>query len=185
MKLSSAHKAQLAKITRVTLAGAMVVSSLGISIAAPAQAQLTSVSVALNDTRPSETAVTYTITFTPAASELTAIEQVDVKFCTQAGTWSDTCTAPTGMAFDTTGVTVSGFGNGSGGAQTVSGSNASNVVTVDLTAAVGPETAVPHIMTFPNFDNSSQEQTHYARIRTYSDGGITPLDNGAGVNVIV
>ena len=182
MKLSSAHKAQLAKVTRVTLASAMVVGSVSSAFVAPAHAQLTDITVALSTSRPSTTA-THTITFQPASGTLTAIGKIDIKWCQEAGSFTDTCTLPTGANIDTTSATVTGFA-GSAGSTTGTWSTSSPTATFTITTPA-TETDIDHIITLPTMANGSAGGTKYVRIRTYQSDLTTVIDNGGATYAIV
>jgi hypothetical protein len=185
MKLSSAHKAQLAKIGRVTLAGAMVVGSVAgtAPVSSVSAGALTSISVALSDSRPNTTA-THTVSFKLPSGSTTAINQVDVKWCNTAGTFEDACTAPAGFNLITTSASAAGFKANSGattGTFSVSGNVASFVVTTP--AAEDPTMA--HTLVFPGLTNGSSTGTKYLRVRTYSDLGSAALDTGGATYAII
>ncbi len=187
MKLSTVHKQRLAKLGRVTLAGAMVVSSLSVSVVAPAQAaQLAQNSTTISDSGTSAV-TTYVISFQPPSSSLTTlIDQVDVKFCAEAGNWADTCNAPAGFNLDaglSTGNTSisSTFGAGGGTAgtlNTVTRDSASSMH-ITITAGTGTaETAVAHTITMTNVvTNPSGAATYYTRVKTSTD---VPADIDVG-----
>lgn len=132
----------------------------------------TSRSVTVSDSRASGTAVTYSYAFTTTAT--TSIKQIDFKFCTQAGAWGDTCTAPTGLS--TAGATRSSD-NIAGTTRTDSQPGANSFRTVVTTPASQATQAVTFViagMTNPSTTNT----TFYARIITYSDTGTTEIDSG-------
>lgn len=132
----------------------------------------TSRSVTISDSRASATSVSYAYAFTTTAT--TSIKQIDFKFCTQAGAWSDTCTAPTGLS--TSGTTRSSD-NLAGSGRTDSQPAANSFRTVVTTPSTQSTQAVTFTiagMTNPSTTNT----TFYARIITWSDTGSTEIDSG-------
>lgn len=194
MHISSAHKERLGKIARVATASAMVVSSLGIAVTSTAQAaRMTETFMTLSDTRPDQTS-TYTLSFKPTST--TAIKQVNIKICGQAGNYADTCDDPTsggdggtsGASFSAAGTTLTGFGGGSGpdnavgGGTTVSG----NVFNIIVNAPGANESAsTAHTIAMTGQTNASQQQSYYARIVTYSDTGTTSIDTAQTAYALV
>jgi hypothetical protein len=183
MQLSTAYKQRLAKVGRIATAGALLASTIPAAVATPANAQLTSFSVTVSNTTPSATS-THTITFTPPGTTLTAINQVDWKWCTDAGTYTDTCTAPNGFNFSTTSATAAGFAGNAGattGTFTAPTANTGRFVVTTPAA----ETAIAHTLVLPSVTNGSATGTRYLRLRTFSDTGSTTIDNGTGTYVVV
>ena len=190
MKLSSAHKAQLAKVARVATAGAMVVSSVSAVFVAPVQgAALTANRTLVSDSRLSTgggSNVTYTIEFTPSVST-TAIAEVQVEFCTTANDFGVSCTAPTGMSVPASlaGATATGFAGGGATAGTFTQTAANAFSFVPTTP--GAETAIEHELLLTNLiGNASVAGTYYTRVKTFSDTpGTVAIDQGISAFAIV
>ncbi|MBI1863166.1 hypothetical protein HYS00_03530 [Candidatus Microgenomates bacterium] len=135
--------------------------------------------VTISDSRASGTSVSYAYAFTTTAT--TSIKQIDFKFCTQAGAWADTCTAPTGL--DTTGASRSAD-NLAGTGRTDSSPAANTWRTVVTTPSTQSTQAVTYTiagMTNPSTTNT----TFYARIITWSDTGSTEIDSGTAAFAIL
>lgn len=129
-------------------------------------------SVTVSDSRASGSSVTYSYAFTTTVT--TSIKQIDFKFCTQAGAWADTCTAPTGLS--TSGATRSSDNlAGSGRTDSQPGANSfRTVVTTPSTQSTQAVTFVIAGMTNPSTTNT----TFFARVITWSDTGTTEIDSG-------
>jgi hypothetical protein len=128
--------------------------------------------VTISDSRASGSSVVYDFAFTVV--QTTAIKQIDFKFCTQAGAFTDTCTAPTGFSA-TSG--VRGSDNITGTGRTDSSPAANSFRSVITTPATQSPTAVTYSLntiTNPSTTNTS----FYVRIITYSDTGTTEIDSG-------
>lgn len=128
--------------------------------------------VTISDSRAAATGVTYDYAFTVANT--TAIKQIDFKFCTQAGVWTDTCTAPTGL--DASSATRSSD-NITGTGRTDSSPAANSFRTVITSAS----TQSPSAVTFSiagMVNPSTTNTTFYARVITWSDTGTTEIDEG-------
>ncbi len=135
--------------------------------------------ITISDSRAEATSVTYDYAFTTTLT--TSIKQIDFKFCTQAGAWADTCTAPTGLS--TAGATRSSD-NIAGTGRTDSQPGANSFRTVITTPASQATQAVTFSiagMTNPSTTNT----TFYARIITYSDTGTTEIDSGTAAFAIL
>lgn len=128
--------------------------------------------VTISDSRASATGVTYDFAFTTSAT--TAIKQIDIKFCTQAGAWGDTCTAPTSLS---TSSSSRGSDNLAGTGRTDTQPAANSFRTVVTT----PSTQSTQAVTFSisgMVNPSTTNTTFYARVITYSDTGTTEIDSG-------
>lgn len=128
--------------------------------------------ITISDSRASQTGVTYDLAFTTSVT--TSIKQIDIKFCTQAGAWADTCTAPTGL---TTASATRGSDNIAGTGRTDSQPAANSFRTVITT----PSTQSTQAVTFSiaSMQNPSTTNTSFfARVITYSDTGTTEIDSG-------
>lgn len=128
-------------------------------------------SVTISDSRAGATAVGYN--FLATASANTAIKQINIKFCTQAGAFADTCTAPTG--FDAASATR--------GSDNISGTGRSDTPATNTfqTVITTPSTQSPLAIQFnlAGITNpTTVNTTFYARIKTYSDTGTTTIDDG-------
>jgi hypothetical protein len=129
-------------------------------------------SVTITDSRAAATAVTYAYAFTTTVT--TSIKQIDFKFCTQAGAWADTCTAPTGL---TTSSATRDSDNIAGSGRTDSQPAANSFRTVITT----PSTQSTQAVTFNiggMVNPSTTNTSFYARIITWSDTGTTEIDSG-------
>lgn len=128
--------------------------------------------VTISDSRAGQTGVTYDYAFTTTLT--TSIKQIDFKFCTQAGLWTDTCTAPTGF---TAASGVRGSDNIAGTGRTDSSPAANSFRTVITTPSTQSTQAVTYSLstiTNPTTTNT----TFFARIITWSDSGVTEIDEG-------
>lgn len=132
----------------------------------------TSRSITISDSRAAGTSVSYAYAFTTTVT--TSIKQIDFKFCTQAGAWGDTCTAPTGL---TTSGSSRSADNIAGSGRTDSQPATNSFRTVITTPSTQSTQAVTFTiagMTNPSTTNT----TFYARVITYSDTGTTEIDSG-------
>ncbi len=128
--------------------------------------------VTISDSRSGQTSVTYDFAFTTTLT--TSIKQIDFKFCTQAGAFTDTCTAPTGFSA-TSG--VRGSDNIAGTGRTDSSPAANqfrSVITTPATQSTQAVTYSLNTITNPTTTNTS----FFARVITYSDTGTTEIDSG-------
>lgn len=128
--------------------------------------------VTISDSRAGNTSTTYDFAFTTTVT--TSIKQIDFKFCTQAGAWTDTCTAPTGF---TAASGARGSDNIAGTGRTDSSPAANQFRTVITTPATQSTQAVTYSLntiTNPTTTNTS----FFARIITWSDTGTTEIDSG-------
>ncbi len=168
----------LAVITAFMVIGASVLYNKNFLSVANA-GTFTSRSVTITDSRASATAVTYAYAFTTTAT--TSIKQIDFKFCTQAGAWGDTCTAPTGLS---TSSTTRDADNLAGTGRTDSQPAANSFRTVVTT----PSTQSTQAVTFSiggMVNPSTTNATVFARIITYSDTGTTEIDSGEAALAIL
>ncbi len=118
-------------------------------------------------------AVTYYNTYFTVANT-TAIKQIDFKFCTQAGTWTDTCTAPTGFS-DSSAVRAADNITGTG--RTDSQPAANQFRTVITTPTTQSPSTVSYQLTGVT-NQSTTNATMYVRVITWSDTGTTQIDYG-------
>lgn len=128
--------------------------------------------VTISDSRAGQTANTYDFAFTASIS--TAIKQVDIKFCNEAGAFTDTCTAPSGFVVTATSRVSD---NITGTTRTDSAPAANQFRTVVTTPATQSPLAITislNTITNPTTPNT----TYFARIITYSDTGTTTIDSG-------
>lgn len=126
----------------------------------------------ISDSRAAQTAVTYDFAFT--ASATTSIKQIDIKFCTQAGAWADTCTAPTGL---TTASATRSADNIAGTTRTDSQPGANSYRSVVTTPATQSTQAITYSLT-GMVNPSTTNTSFFARVITYSDTGTTEIDSG-------
>ncbi len=168
------------KLKKFLTTGA-VVGSVLLGLAGPASAaNLSGVSVSLSDSRPAQTAVTYTIGFTPQTT--TNVGCVDLLFrTTPTGS-----TAPAGMVTQS-GVTLSGTtGLGAGGTWAkVSGTDGdfriSNATAQALTAGAAATITIAGVTNPTNPQTTPADGSYYVRITTYSaDTCSTTVDTGTG-----
>ncbi len=123
--------------------------------------------ITINNSQAGATGVTYELRYTATAS--TGIQRLTIQFCTTA---SGTCTTPTGMT--TTGATrtVSNV-SGTSPADTF---GVNGTLRTDWTAATQSPLGV--IYTVSGITNPSTiNTTFYARVTSYSDAGVTAIDN--------
>ena len=132
----------------------------------------TSRSVTITDSRAAATSVTYAYAFTTTVT--TSIKQIDFKFCTQAGAWADTCTAPTDL---TTASTTRASDNIAGTGRTDSQPAANSFRTVITTPASQATQAVTFSIA-GMVNPSTTNTTFFARVITYSDTGTSEIDSG-------
>lgn len=145
-------------------------------------AQLTARKVTLSNSAVGTVAagqgVTYTFNFTPAAS--TAVQSMNIDFCTTASGTCDPAAAsgvPAGLS--TTGAALSGTPTGLGTGGTWTGTFTTNgrlrIANASSTGSAGAATVAFSGITNPSAVNTS----FYMRITTYSDASFsTPIDNG-------
>lgn len=134
--------------------------------------------VTISDSRASATA-TYDYAFT--ATTTTNIKQIDLKFCTQAGAWADTCTAPTGLS---TSGSSRASDNIAGTGRTDSQPGANSFRTVITTPASQATQAIT--FSIASITNpSTTNTTFFARFITWSDTGSTEIDSGEATFAIL
>jgi len=138
----------------------------------PSQAHAGSLSqakVVINNNQASATGVIYSLYYTTSAT--TAIKQVNVLYCT---TPSGSCTSP-GGTFSTGSPTLASDNIAGTGRATTGSTTNSTVLLVTSPATQSTQTVS---MTYTGFTNPTTANTsYYARITTYSDAGITPIDS--------
>jgi len=161
-----------ALVAAFVIAGVTIVQAVPVSAA-----QLTSRSVTVSSSAPSETGVTYTFNFDTA--DTTPVQSVNIDFCTTA---SGTCTpAGTGVpsGLTTTGAAISGTPSGLG-----TGGSWTGVFTTNgrlrISNASSAGTAGTASVAFSGITNpSTANSTYYMRVTTYSDAAYTtPIDTG-------
>lgn len=170
------------KNTRVAIAiGLIVVAGLigpfGTKIIGEVFAgNLSSSKLTISDSRAAATAVTYDFAFTTAVT--TSIKQVTIVLCT---TPSGACTTPSGIV--TTGATrASDNLAGTGRTDTLAANG--TITAVVTTPATQSTQAVT--MSYTGITNQSTPNTSFfARITTYSDTGVTPIDTGVSAAAIL
>lgn len=131
----------------------------------------TDANVKVNNSQAAATGVSYNFRFSATAT--TAIEQVNIKFCTTPGAYADACTAPTGMV--TTGAalandTIAGTGR-------VNDFTTNGTLETDITTAASQATAAMEYNVTGITNPSAVNTSFYARIITYSDAGTTEIDS--------
>lgn len=132
---------------------------------------LTQAKVQIGNSQASAT-TSYNFYFTVANT--TSIKQIDIKFCTQAGAWADTCTAPTGFS-DSSATRVAD--NISGTGRTDSQPAANQFRTVITTPSTQSPTTVSYQLTGVT-NPSTTNTSFFARVITWSDTGSTEIDYG-------
>lgn len=157
------------------LAIALLVPMLSPFFAGKAEAgALTNAKLQINNSQSGATSVTYGFFFTASAS--TAIKQIGIKICTQAGAWGDTCTGPTGFS---PGSPTLASDNISGTGRTVSDPNSSGERFRVVVTSATTQSPLGVFLNFTGVTNSSTTNTtFFARIRTFSDTGTTEIDYG-------
>jgi hypothetical protein len=156
---------------------AVFLSPLGLNlIGSIFAAPLTVTRLTISDSRASGTAVTYDFAYTTAVT--TAIKQVTILLCT---TPSGACTVPTGIT--TTGAArASDNLSGTGRTDTLAvNGTLTTVVTTALTQSPQAVTMSYTGITNPSTNNTS----FFARITTFSDTGVTTIDNGVAAAAIL
>jgi hypothetical protein len=118
-------------------------------------AQVTTRSITMSSTKPSDTSVSYKVAFTAVS----AADAFLVDFCQESPLVGDTCTAPTGMV-------VTGAASTTSGVTAVSGTGHQILVTVPITAAGNVSVDITGIT------NPSSTGTFYARILTFATANV-------------
>lgn len=135
---------------------------------------ISSAKLQIDNSQSGATSVTYGFFFTASAS--TAIKQIGIKICTQAGAWGDTCTDPTGFS---PGSPTLASDNISGTGRTVSDPNTSGERFRVVVTTPSTQSPLGVFLNFTGVTNSSTTNTtFFARVRTYSDTGTTEIDYG-------
>ncbi|MDX2776457.1 hypothetical protein PV379_03765 [Streptomyces caniscabiei] len=122
--------------------------------------------------------VTYTFTFTPAAT--TAVQSMNIDFCTTAsGACDPSASSGVPAGLTTTGAAISGTPTGLGTGGTWTGTFTTNgrlrIANASSTGTAGAATVAFSGITNPSAVNTS----FYMRITTYSDSSFTtPIDTG-------
>lgn len=130
----------------------------------------TNAKLLINNSQSGATGVSYNFRFT--ATVTTSIKQINVAFCTQAGSsFSDTCTAPTGMNASSA-TRVNDNIAGTGRTDTTGANTLQTVITTPAAQATQAMIYDWTGITNPTTTNT----TFYARIITYSDTGSTTID---------
>jgi hypothetical protein len=127
-------------------------------------------SVQISDSRASHTSTNYNYGFTVTTT--TSIKQINIKFCTEQGAFTDTCTPPAG--FSASSATRASDNIAGTGRTDTPGAN--TFQTVITTPAAQSTTAVTfNLSTITN--PSTTNTTYYTRVITYSDTGTTEIDH--------
>jgi hypothetical protein len=168
------------KIASIVLTLILVVVSLAAFFSQPVSAGVMAPSkITIDKSQAGATNVTYT--FNQTLSTGTAIDHIDIYFCTEQAA-SGTCTAPTGM---NTGTPTLGTNNITGTSITeskISGGNNTIKVTIGSPATQDPLTLS---MAFTGITNTSTANSSvYARIKTYSDAS-TVIDTGSAAIAVL
>ena len=167
-RLNRTRKSVIASFTVFIL---LAVSLLPFFLPSKVQAgTFTSAKVTISDSRAALTGVTYDFAFTTTVTS--SIKQIDIKFCTQTGQFTDTCTAPTG--FSVSGATrTSDNIAGTGRTDSQPGANQfRSVITTPASQATQAVTFSLGTVTNP----STADTSFFPRIITYSDTGTTVID---------
>lgn len=127
--------------------------------------------VTISNSQASATSVTYDFAFTTSVT--TAIKQINFKFCTEVGQFTETCTAPTGFTAASATRDSDNIA-GTGRTDTPVAGTFQTVVTTPATQSTQAVTFVIAGVTNP----STADTSFYVRFRTYSDAGTTMIDNG-------
>ncbi len=135
---------------------------------------LSPIKLQINNSQAGATGVTYGFFWTTAVT--TSIKQIDIKICTTAGSFTDSCTVPTGFS---PGTPTLASDNIAGTGRTVSDPDTSGIrfrVVVTTPATQATQTMQ---LTFTGVTNSTTTNTtFFARARTFSDTGTTEIDSG-------
>lgn len=135
---------------------------------------LTNAKLQINNSQSGASSVTYSFFFT--ASATTAIEQIGIKVCTEAGGWDDTCTVPTGFS---PGSPTLASDNIAGSGRTVTDPNSSGERFRIVVGTPATQSTQAMFLNFTGVTNSSTaDATFFARIKTFSDAGTTEIDFG-------
>lgn len=157
------NKLNSRRIIGIVLILVLLISPLAYKVALVHAAQLTSASLALSDSRPSQASTVYTVTYTPATT--TAIKTIDYIFCTTA---SGSCTTPT---ITTTAGTQGSYSGLSGtGATSVFTTNGTITTTVGTPAA---QALSPVSVAFSSITNPTTAGTFFLRITTKDASAVT------------
>ena len=138
-----------------------------------ANASLNTVYVGLSSQVTNASSLTYTFHMKPSVTQ--AIKQVNIKFCTNAGTVSAACTALTTLSFAlpaSGSVTFGGFGSNT----LTSATGTTNVESAVITTPASETTTTDHTVAIAAITNPNAYGVYYARIQTYSDAGTTVID---------
>lgn len=161
------------KTVRSVIAGALVlfiVTSSALRMATLQAGTFTDASLTISDSRAGNVATNYDFAFTTTAT--TAINQVDITFCTTA---TGACTAPTGM--DVGASPVLDSDNLAGTGRTTTNPTDNNTIRVVVTSPASQSTQAV-TMNFTGITNPTEaNSTFYARVVTYSDTGSTEIDS--------
>jgi hypothetical protein len=126
--------------------------------------------VTISDSRAAAGSVSYDFSLTATSSA--AIKQIDINFCT---TSSGSCTAPPGFNTGTPNLVSDTI---SGTDRTVSKiADADNTIRVVVTDMAEQQSPTDFVMNFNGITNPTNAGSIYARINSYSDEGITLIDN--------
>jgi len=163
---------KLGKYISVILVALLLFSTFTVDYA---HASLNTVSATVSNQVSAATGVTYTFSMKPSVT--TAIKQINLKFCTQAGTYSSTCTALTTAGFAlpaSNNVVLTGFGSNT----LSSATGSTNVESAVITTPASETTATNHTIAISGITNPTYTtpQAFYVRIQTYSDTGTTLID---------
>ena len=129
---------------------------------AEASGQLVTRSLAISDSTPSKTSVSYSFTFTPSSTA--AIGSIAFEFCSQDPLQSNTCTKPTGMTTTSAGLQAGQTGNT--GFTLVNTTDGYPYLTRASSAAV--VTASNYVLTTIINPSTAGNTTWYLRIMTFT-----------------
>jgi len=132
---------------------------------------MTSAKVTISDSRATATSVQYDFAFTVTVT--TSIKQINFKFCTEAGAFTDTCTAPTGFSASSATRSTDNIA-GTGRTDTPGANSFQTVITTPSTQSTQAVTFTLTGVTNPSTTNTS----FFVRVKTYSDTGTTTIDDG-------
>lgn len=135
-------------------------------------AAFSNIKLQINNSQAAASGVTYSFFFTTSAT--TSIKQIGIKFCTQAGQWTDTCTVPSGF---NPGSPTLASDNIAGTGRTTTDPNTSGERMRIVVSTPASQSTQSMFLNFTGVTNPSTINTSFfVRVNSFSDTGTTTID---------
>jgi hypothetical protein len=172
------------KYGKITLILSLILILLAVYLVIPEgqAASISSRSITISDSRPSQTGVTYDFAGTHTS---TLVKCLDIQFCTSA---SGTCTLPTGMSVNSASATSTGWNQwdytgGAGWSEGFATTAIGSAGGFRYTSATGETGGSAYSFSATNITNPSATSTAFARVATYTDTACSTPSAGEDTGV--